>query len=77
MKLEMREFKVNKYLTLTLEDGKTNIHVNGELFNQCKYLAFQISPQDAENFDNRDEYTKSCVHAVFSYTEKVRGIIFF
>ncbi len=31
----MREFKVNEYITLKFEDGKTNIYVKGEYFGQC------------------------------------------
>lgn len=39
----MREFKVNAYITLKLESfgfnkSRTNIYVNGVLFNQCKFL---------------------------------------
>jgi len=34
----MKEFKINEYLTVKLEEGKTNIYVSGTLFNQCKYL---------------------------------------
>ncbi len=36
--IKPREFKVNDYLSLKLEEGKANIYVNGELFRQCKYL---------------------------------------
>ncbi len=32
------EFKVNENITLRFEDGNTNIYVNNEYFNQCKYL---------------------------------------
>ena len=32
----MKEFKVNDYITLKLEDDKTSIYVNGMLFQQCK-----------------------------------------
>lgn len=31
----MKEFKVNDFITLRLEDGLTNIYMNGELFDQC------------------------------------------
>ena len=34
-----KEFKVNEYITLKLEDGKTNIYVNGKLFRQCIFLS--------------------------------------
>ncbi len=32
------EFRVNKNITLRLEDGITNIYVGNELFRQCKFL---------------------------------------
>ena len=31
--IQSKEFKVNDYITLKLEDGKTNIYADGELFN--------------------------------------------
>ena len=34
----MNEFKVNDYITLKLERDQTNIYVEDQLFNQCKYL---------------------------------------
>lgn len=34
----MIEFKVNDYIALKLESRKTNIFVNGVLFDQCKYI---------------------------------------
>lgn len=36
------EFRINEYITLKLEDKKTNIYVNGNLFRQCKYLLLEI-----------------------------------
>lgn len=33
-----KEFIINKHITLRLEDGKTNIYINGELFIHCKYI---------------------------------------
>ena len=38
----MKEFRVNQYITLQLEEDKTNIYVNEELFDQCKYLLLEI-----------------------------------
>ena len=37
-----KEFKVSEYITLKMEQDQTLIYVNGERFDQCKYLAFQI-----------------------------------
>ncbi len=39
----MKKFKINNYITLKLEDGTTNLYVNGELFRQCKLLLLNIS----------------------------------
>lgn len=33
-----KEFKVNDYILLKLENGKTNIYIKGTLFNQSKFL---------------------------------------
>ncbi len=44
----MKEFPVNKYITLKLEDNKSEIYVNGRLFRQCKHLLL-INPQEQSN----------------------------
>jgi len=41
---EKIEFQINKYITLKLEDNKSKIYINGELFRQCKHLLL-INPQ--------------------------------
>ncbi|MFW9879353.1 MAG: hypothetical protein ACFFG0_40265 [Candidatus Thorarchaeota archaeon] len=57
----MKQFKVNSYLTLKLENGKTNIYVKDTLFNQCKYLLLNIpikkisSLEEIESVDEADE----------------------
>ncbi len=38
----MLEFVVNRFITLRLEEGKTNIYINNELFRQCKFLLLEI-----------------------------------
>ncbi|MFW9874688.1 MAG: hypothetical protein ACFFG0_16395 [Candidatus Thorarchaeota archaeon] len=47
----MKEFNVNEYITLKLEDDKTNIYVVGELFKQCKSLLLNIAIDDLESYD--------------------------
>ncbi|KKK92723.1 hypothetical protein LCGC14_2700080 [marine sediment metagenome] len=54
----MKEFEINKYLNLKLENEKTNIYVNDIKFQQCKYILIDI-PIDASNdyeFESIDEY---------------------
>ena len=45
----MNCFQVNKYITLRLEEGKTNIYVNGTLFKQCKFLLLEIPVNQITN----------------------------
>ncbi|MFW5895742.1 MAG: leucine-rich repeat domain-containing protein [archaeon] len=47
----MKKFKINKYLSLKLEDCKTNIYVEGKLFQQCKYLLLNIPIKNVRNYD--------------------------
>lgn len=41
-------FKVGKYITLKLENGKTCIYIKGELFRQCKKLIINIPTSDVD-----------------------------
>ncbi len=50
----MSEFVVNDFITLRLEDEKTNIYILGEKFIQCKYLLLDIPVQDFEKYDEID-----------------------
>jgi small GTP-binding protein len=46
------EFKVNKYLTLRLENNRTNIYIKGKLFTQCKFLLLNIPTNEVTDFDD-------------------------
>ena len=57
----MKEFEISKYLSLKLENGKTNIYVDNKIFQQCKYILINI-PIDASNgceFESIDEYIEA------------------
>jgi len=43
-------FKVNKYITLRLENGKTIIYVGGKKFRQCKYLLLDIPVDETRDY---------------------------
>ncbi len=47
----MRSFKVNEYISLKLEEKKTNIYVKGRLFRQCKFLLLTIPVDKISSFD--------------------------
>ena len=48
------KFKINEYLELRLEKGKTNIYVEGRLFNQCKYLLLKMPSDNFKNLEDID-----------------------
>ena len=47
----MLKFTINKFLGLRLEDGKTNVYVNNELFIHCKYILLNITSDISEEFE--------------------------
>ena len=46
-----KQFFINNFLTLKLEENSTAIYVNGEIFEHCKYLAFQINAYQSQDYD--------------------------
>lgn len=44
-------FRINKYLSIKLEENKTNIYVNNKLFSQCKFLLLEIPIAEMKTFD--------------------------
>ncbi len=48
----MKEFKVNNYIVLKLERGKTNIYIKNRLFKQCKSLVLNIPKYKLDTFDD-------------------------
>ncbi|MFX0138942.1 MAG: Rab family GTPase [Candidatus Hodarchaeota archaeon] len=46
-----KEYIVNQYLKLKLENNKTNIYVKDRLFRQCKYLLLNISKDKINTYD--------------------------
>ena len=47
----MKEFVVNEYISLKLENEKTNIYINDILFRQCKFLLLAIPVENLSSFD--------------------------
>jgi len=64
----MKEFKVNEYITLKLEDGETNIYVKGKLFDQCKYVLLRNTSSGLENtlesVESVDELAEQMDHSL-------------
>ncbi len=55
---DIKEFVLNEYITLKLEDDQTEIYVMGEMFIQCKYLLINIpikAISDYDTFDSIDD----------------------
>ena len=53
------KFRIGKYITLKLEEGKTNIYIQNHLFNQCKFLFIPTN----SNFDD--------IYSIDEVTEKL------
>ena len=49
-----KEFKINDFITLKLENQRTNIYINSQLFRQCKYLLVNIIGEEIREFDYMD-----------------------
>lgn len=56
----MTEFKVNEYLSIKLEDEKTNIYVNNELFTLCKHLKLKTVKSDSVSISPETEFWGYC-----------------
>ena len=48
---ELKEFKVNDFITLRLEYNRTNIYINEQIFKQCKFLLLNIPVDEIKSFD--------------------------
>ena len=46
------KFKINEYLELRLENGRSNIYIKGRLVNQCKYLLLTLSNDNFQDYDD-------------------------
>ncbi len=63
----MKEFEINEYITLKLELGETNIYINNEFFNQCKFLLLELPLNEISKFDeimSIDEAAKILDHSM-------------
>ena len=72
-----KEFKVNEYIRLKLEDEKTNIYVKGELFRQCKFLLLTIPVDLIEDYDELqsiDEVAENLNNSMEEIDGKILGI---
>ncbi|MFX1375970.1 MAG: leucine-rich repeat domain-containing protein [Promethearchaeota archaeon] len=58
---QMKEFKVNQYLKLKLEGGRTNIYVNNRRFIQCMYLLLNIPIDRIEDYDEIESIDEAAV----------------
>jgi hypothetical protein len=71
----MREFRVNKFVALKLEEGKTVLYVDGKPFTQCKYLLLQIPVEhinDLDSINSIDEASESLSHILEPYEDLER-----
>ena len=67
----MEEFKVNEYITLKLEKGKTNIYIKGELFKQCKSLLLTNTTENINIFEEIESVDEISEMSGFSLEESI------
>jgi len=67
----MNDFQVNKYITLRLENGKTNIYINGSLFRQCKLLLLEIPVKQISSLDEIESIDEAveCLGSIHEFVE--------
>lgn len=53
------KFSLNDYITLRLEDNETIIYVDGQRFNQCKFLLLDIRTDQIKDFETIDSIDKA------------------
>ena len=75
----MKEFIVNKYFALKLEEGRTVLYVDNKPFTQCKYLLLQIPVErinDLDRVNSIDEAAEKLSHILEPYDdfERVKKI---
>ncbi len=58
---QVKEFKINQYLKLKLEGGRTNIYVNNRLFRQCMYLLLNIPVDKIEDYDEIESIDEAAI----------------
>ena len=70
---EQDEFRINDYITLKLKHGQTKIYVNGQVFNQCKYLLINIPNSKVRDHDEIDSIDEaSSIYSKDHETRKVK-----
>lgn len=54
----MVKFKVNEFITLKLENKKTNLYLNGELFEQCSIILLNKRTDELEELQEINSIDK-------------------
>lgn len=57
-----KEYKVNEFLSLKLENGITNIYVKNRQFRQCMYLLLNIPTDRIRDYEEIDSIDKAAEH---------------
>ena len=64
--------EINEFLTLKLEEGKTQIYVNGKKFLQCTRLAINIPKLSIPVYDNIDSIDEAAIlYQKYLYRNKI------
>ena len=70
----MKEFRINEYLSLRLERGKTRVYIAGQAFIQCKFLLLNIPITDLQSFDEIDSIDEVAEKVDGSKEKEIRTV---
>ena len=69
-----KEYVVNSFLKLRLEQGRTHIYVKNKLFMQCMYLLLNIQTNNIRQYDNIDSIDEAAERLDRSMEGGGRGV---
>jgi len=70
----MKEFSINKYLSVRLEKRETRLYICGQPFIICKFLLLNIPTTQVKNFDTIDSIDEAAEKVDNAVEEEMREI---
>jgi len=70
----MKEFSINKYLSVRLEKRETRLYICGQPFIICKFLLLNIPAMQIKDFDNIDSIDEAAEIVDRAVEEEIREI---
>lgn len=72
----LNEFVINDFLSLRLENGKTNIYIKNKLFRQCKFLLLGIPIETIESFNEVDSIDEAAEKLGWAFHGQIKDSLY-